>query len=259
MNRPNGIAVFDDLMFVVERDNARIQVISLPGLESVGFVGDGLLVRPYGIAGFSPSPGVFELYVTDNYETADEEIPPDSELGRRVHHYRVSIGQAGVESSLVKAFGDTTGAGVLRKVESIAVDPERGVLLIAEELEGQSEFREYSLDGRYREKSLGEGRFPGEAEGIVLYACDGGEGYWIATDQSHTTNTFHVFDRKSYDWLASFTGSEIRNTDGIALTQTAFGPFSAGAFFAVHDDGGVGAIDWQTIADATGLRADCVN
>ena len=30
-NRPNGITVFGDLVFVVERDNRRVQVLSLPG------------------------------------------------------------------------------------------------------------------------------------------------------------------------------------------------------------------------------------
>ncbi|HST60286.1 MAG TPA: hypothetical protein VLK84_16385 [Longimicrobium sp.] len=49
----------------------------------------------------------------------------------------------------------------------------------------------------------------------------------------------------------------MRNTDGVALTQTGFGPFPASAFYAVHDDGNVAAFSWSAIADALGLRKDC--
>ena len=40
-----------------------------------------------------------------------------------------------------------------------------------------------------------------------------------------------------------------RNTDGIAITQTAFGPFKKGAFYAVHDDGNIAAFDLADIAE----------
>ena len=56
----------------------------------------------------------------------------------------------------------------------------------------------------------------------------------------------------------SFRGPMVRNTDGVALTQVGFGPFPAVAFYAVHDDGNVAAFSWSAIADALGLRKDCV-
>jgi 3-phytase len=256
-DRPNGIAVAGDLLLVVERDNARLQVLSLPDFNSLGmFASD--LIRPYGIAAFESGDGQVEVYITDNYETEDEQIPPDSELDHRVHHYRLMLGDGTIDAELVAVFGDTTGPGVLRKVESIAADPDRGILLIAEEMEGVSEYREFNLDGQYLGRSLGAGHFPNEAEGIVLYTCDDGSGYWIATDQSYTENVFHVFDRVSFDYLRTFSAETVSNTDGTAISQSAFGPFAAGAFFAVHSDGGVGALDWKTIAEATGLRDDCV-
>ncbi len=46
--------------------------------------------------------------------------------------------------------------------------------------------------------------------------------------------------------------------DGVALTQTSFGPFPAGAFYAVHNDGNIAAFSWAEIAAALGLRSDCV-
>jgi len=46
----------------------------------------------------------------------------------------------------------------------------------------------------------------------------------------------------------------VLNTDGIALTSAAFGPFAAGAFYAVHDDGNTVGIDWAAIAEALAYR-----
>jgi 3-phytase len=43
----------------------------------------------------------------------------------------------------------------------------------------------------------------------------------------------------------------------VALTQRRFGPFSAGAFYASHLDGGVSAMGWAEIAAALRLRDDC--
>ena len=42
---------------------------------------------------------------------------------------------------------------------------------------------------------LGEGLFPHQAEGVILYACSDTAGYWLATDQDLTMHTFRVFDR----------------------------------------------------------------
>lgn len=57
--------------------------------------------------------------------------------------------------------------------------------------------------------------------------------------------------------LGTFTGAVTANTDGIALTQRAFGPFPAGALYAVHDDGNVAAFSWAASAEPLGLRTDC--
>ena len=256
LERPNGVAAIADLLFVVERDNARIQVFSLPGLESLGTFGEEELTRPYGIAAWLDDQGRVELYVTDNYELEEDVIPPDSALGERVEHFRAWVEGGELRHEHVRTFGDTTGPGVLRKVETIAVDPANDRVVIAEELEPDSHWKIYSLDGRFSEV-FGRGYFPHEAEGLALYACPDG-GYWIATDQDEETNTFHVFDRESLEHVGSFTGATTRNTDGVALTQRSFGPFPAGAFYAVHNDGNIAAFSWAEIAGALGLRTDCV-
>jgi 3-phytase len=187
----------------------------------------------------------------------DESVPPDSLLGERVRQYRVTVAGSGVRAEPVRAFGDTSGPGVLKVVESIAVDPPNQRLLIAEELETGSHIKVYTPEGKFTGQIIGKGLFPHQAEGIILYACGDTAGYWVATDQAMTVNTFHVFDRRTLRHLGSFRGDSTLNTDGIALTQRGFGGFPSGAFYAVHNDGNVAAFSWAAIADALRLRKDC--
>lgn len=258
LDRPNGVRAIDDLLLVVERDNGRIQAFSLPDLASLATFGEAELRRPYGIAAYEDAEGRIDLYVTDNYELVEDQIPPDSALHERVEQFRVWMENGSLRHEHVRTFGDTTGPGVLRKVETIGVDAANDRVVIAEELEPDSHWKIYHLDGRFSGEVFGRGYFPQEAEGLALYACSDGGGYWIATDQGMEQNTFHVFDRRTFEHLGAFTGATTRNTDGVALSQTGFGPFPAGAFYAIHNDGNIAAFSWAEIAGSLGLRTDCV-
>jgi 3-phytase len=258
MERPNGVAVIDDLALVVERDNHRVQVFRLPSFESLGVFGDSLLRKPYGIAVYpSAEPGAYVAYVTDNYEIVEDSVPPDSLLGERVRQFRVAVSGGRTSAELMATFGDTSGPGVLKVVESIAADVPNNRLLIAEELETASHIKVYTLDGKFTGQIIDSGLFPNQAEGIILYACGDTAGYWITTDQGMESNTFHVFDRQTLEHVGSFQGEQTLNTDGIALTQRGFGRFPSGAFYAVHNDGNVAAFSWEAIAEALELRKDC--
>jgi 3-phytase len=258
LDRPNGIAVIDDLAIVVERDNHRVQVFRMPEFKSLGTFGDSLLRVPYGLTVFADGePGSYVVYVTDNYEMPDESVPPDSLLGERVRQFRLTVRDGRAAAQPVRAFGETSGPGVLRVVESIAADVPHNRLLIAEELEGGSLIKEYTLEGKFTGRTVGVGLFPHQAEGIILYACGDTAGYWITTDQDLSVNTFHAFDRVTLAHVGSFRGKTTLNTDGIALTQRGYGTFENGAFFAVHNDGNVAAFSWAAIADALKLRKDC--
>jgi 3-phytase len=256
--RPNGVAILGDLLWVVERDGQRVQVLRLPDFTPLGAYGTGDLVKPYGVTVVAREDSVFRTWITDSYELVEDSVPPDSALGRRVREYEVRIRGDQAVATLVRTFGDTGGAGTLRVVESIMADAANDRLMIAEELEGQSQLKVYSLEGRFTGDTVPQRFFPNQAEGIVLYACGDTAGYWIATDQGKVVNTYHLFDRMTLQHVGSFGSPTILNTDGIAITQRAFPGFPAGALFAVHDDGGVAAISWAVIADATGARKDCV-
>ena len=197
--------------------------------------------------------GDYRVYVSDNYETADEQIPPLAELNRRIHVYRLSVTAKAAEARFEQAFGATEGLGVLNIVESIWGDAENGRLLIADEEEFQQRnLKVYDLDGKFLERRVGAGVFHFQPEGISLYACADGSGWWFTTDQGKQENFFHLFERKSLEYRGSFSGKVVLNTDGIWLTQTPMPGYPHGAFYAVHDDGNVGVFDLGEVLDTVG-------
>jgi 3-phytase len=261
-NRPNGVAVHGDLLFVVERDNRRVQVLSLPGLEPLGTFGEAELRAPYGIWIHETEPGELEVYVTDSfmYGARFDQVPPLAELAQRIRRYRVQAG--GGDGRLRVAhggtFGDVTPAAALHVVESIAGDPENDRLLIADEDEKRpSTLREYTFSGRYTGRSLPQDAFAAQAEGVALWSCAGGSGYWIAVDQLAPLTIFHLFDRTTLAPRGSFRGTVTAHTDGVALHAASTPSFPGGALFAVHDDRAVAAFDLRDVVRTLGLPAGC--
>lgn len=238
-DRPNGIWVADDMVFVVERDNHRIQVLTLYEFKFVGFIGEDKLIYPYGISIYKDN-GKYQVYITDNYENEQatndlEEIPADSLLGKRVLHYTMTIENGIGQSEFVRYIGETTKKGAIRITESIFTDPIHNILLLAEEDERNTHIKIYSLDkGEYTGKTIGEGMFNYQAEGIALIDCGNGEGFWICTDQYTGDNTF-------------FKSGATQNTDGIWLTQEFYQGFPKGSLIAVNNDGGIGIYDLQML------------
>jgi len=262
-NRPNGIFVADDLLFVVERDNRRVQVLRLPGFEPIGSFGEGDLKQPYGMWLRATAPGRYDALVTDAYmdgpNALGEDItPPPSDLGARLKRYALEIDATGVRARLDGTVGDTSEDGAIRIPESVWGDVMHERLLIAEEdtVTGTA-LREYGLDGRYRGRTIGRDLFKAQAEGIALWSCTDGSGYWIATDQFKDRSLFHVFDRQTLRHLGAFAGKKVGNTDGIWLHAGATKRFPQGVFYAVHDDMAVGAFDWRDIARALSLDEHC--
>jgi 3-phytase len=251
--RPNGIAVVDDLVFVVERDRARVQALGLPDFAPLGSFGGDVLERPYGITVLPLDDDRYLLFVTDNYRGFLGANPPDRALGRRVHRFEVTVSGGTLTARHAGAFGETDGPGVVRVAESVLADAAHARLFVAEEEPRQSAVRVYGLDGRYAGRDVPASLFPNQAEGLALAACTDGAGYVVATDQHPERSVFHVFDRATLAYRGAFAGRTVANTDGVALTLHPFGPFARGAFFAVDDDAAVAAFDWGAVLDALGL------
>jgi len=258
-DRPNGIAIFGDLAFVVERDNHRVQVLRLPDFSHVAMVGADQLQVPYGVWVHETAPGTLEVLVTDSFmgDFRTRTLPPMQQLDQRVKRFEVSLPlDGGLSWRLAGAFGDTTEAGALRMVESIAGDPLHQRLLIADEdLRAGSTLREYSLQGRYLGRSLPV--FEYDAEGIALWDCGLDGGYWIAADQLRPT-VFRIFERADLEPVASFSGRRVANTDGLAVYTAGTARFPDGALFAIHDDRAVAAFDLRDVVGGLGLSPRCL-
>jgi 3-phytase len=253
--RPNGIFVADDLVFVVERDNRRVQVLALPSLQPLGHFGEAQLQAPYGLWVKKADQG-YEVLVSDAYMDG-EAVPPPAQLDRRFKRYHVRTA-GGFRAEHLGDFGDTDADGAIRIPESIWGDAGNGALLLSEEdqLAG-TQLKVYGPDYRYAGKTIGQGLFKAQAEGIALWQCPDGSGYWIATDQFKDRSLFHVFDRRDFSHKGAFAGNTTANTDGVWLNQGATKQFPDGVFYAVHDDQGVAAFDWRAIAAALDLRVRC--
>lgn len=249
-SRPNGISVHGDLVFVVERDNHRVQVLGLPDFRPLGHFGGAELVKPYGL--WVEGTGVSgTVWVTDNHD-----LGPERGLDHRLHRFRWDLADGRITGRHAGSFGDTTGPGTLDVVESVFGDPAHDRLLLSEEDLNQSCLKVYDLKGAYGGRDAGRGVFTSQVEGIALWDQGAGTGWWVVSDQDKQHNCFRVFDRVSLDYLGAFRGPLTSNTDGVWLTPVAFGPFPSGAFFAVHDDGNVSAFDLGAIAVALGLKLD---
>jgi 3-phytase len=257
-DRPNGVFVIDDYLFVVERDNRRVQLFALPRFEPLLTFGAETLRKPYGIW-VRASANDFDVWITDSYETPLGTTPPLAELTERIKRFTVERRGSRWSARLVAQIGDPTPAGALRIVESIWGDETHDRVLIAEEDESYaSELKVYTLSGRFTNRTLGRDRFAAQAEGIALYTCRDGSGYWITTAQGKEHTVFHLFERASLNYAGAFRGERVANTDGIWLQgPTTSGRFPAGVLYAVHDDQGVVAFDWREIARALGIAERC--
>ncbi|MEB1261197.1 phytase [Xanthomonas campestris pv. campestris] len=258
LDRPNGISVVDDLVFVVERDNRRVQVFSLPDFKPLAAFGQDELREPYGLW-VRKHNGGYEVVVSDNYMSpANKDTPPPlAELGQRFRRYQLQTTGQGWNATLTQSFGDTTEAGAVRIAESVFGDEANARLMIAEEdVAVGTQLREYGMDGRYLGRNVGTGLFKAQAEGMTLLQCADGSGYWIATDQFKDRSVFQVFDRQSLAPVGAFAGRVTANTDGVWLDQHGDARFPGGVFYALHDDQAVAAFDWRDIARTLRLK-DC--
>ena len=261
LSRPNGIATIDDrFAFVVERDNHRVQMFSLPDFTPLLAFGQEQLQQPYGLW-VRPLDGGYDVLVSDAYRAGEDArgdaiVPPLEQLDHRFQRYQVRQADGQWAATATGAFGDTSAAGAIRVPESLFGDADNNRLLVAEEdVPTGTRLREYDLQGKYLGRDVGAGNYVAQAEGIALMRCGDGSGWWIASDQFADRTVFHLFDRRSLAHVGSFAGEATGLTDGVWLDERGDARFPQGAFYASHLDQGVAAFDWRDIVTALELPA----
>lgn len=251
--RPHDMAVVDDLLLVAERDNGRVQILELPSLEWVGFLGVEELEVPYGI-GILPTTdgrGGYDVYVGDNYAATGGDL---TALARRIKRFRVGDLHDSTSTVFVGAFGDTTREGALFRVEVLTGDPEDEILLVAESASG--EVKVYSREGSFLRTWRGGRSQKFEPEALALVRCPG-KTYLMTSEDEFSMSIFRIFDPGSLELLGAFVGAATTNSDGLVADLRPLPNFPGGAVFASNDDRSVVAFSWLEIERATSLPSSC--
>lgn len=242
LRRPNGIWAGPNFLLVVERDNHRVQGFTLPDFKPMGTLGDGDLIKPYGLTCYRDQSGAYQLYVTDDYD-----LGPNRSAKARVKQYRIDPSHGHLHGEKLGEFGESEGPGLLFKVESIIADPAYNRLFVAVEKGPNPGIKVYDLNGAFTGEELDTKHFHGEPEGIAIYPTGPKTGFIVTTDQQHPYTVFHIYDRQNLRHLTQFRGNVTANTDGIAVTSWSTDAFSEGGLWAIHDDQALAAFDWRTI------------
>ena len=203
---PNGVTTINDqFVLVTERDNKQVAVFN-SSMDFLGTFGNDELRSPYGITFYKQEDGLYKVLVTDSYEYNN---PRED----RILTWDFTIDNESFNVSSASVLGNQT----LYQVESIYADQHYQTLLVAEEM--QEHHKVMALDlmtGEVKKEDLGNFKRGNDPEGIALVINKDNNGYWICTEQSKTDNRFHLYDRKTLEYMNTMYLDNVSYTDGIA-------------------------------------------
>jgi len=203
---PNGIATINDqFVLVTERDNKQIAVFN-SSMDFLGTFGNNELRSPYGITIYKQEDNLYKVLVTDSYEYNNPREDRILSWNFTIENKEFSVGTATV-----------LGNPTLYQVESIQADKHYQTLLVAEEMKEHHKIMALDLiSGEVIKEDLGNFNRGNDPEGIALVANPDNSGYWICTEQSKTDNRFHLYDRKTLEYITTMYLDNVSYTDGIA-------------------------------------------
>ena len=203
---PNGVTTINDqFVLVTERDNKQVAVFN-SSMDFLGTFGNDELRSPYGITFYKQEEGLYKVLVTDSYEYNN---PRED----RILTWDFTIDNESFNVSSATVLGNPT----LYQVESIYADQHYQTLLVAEEMKEHHKVMALDLmTGEVKKEDLGNFNRGNDPEGIALVINKDNNGYWICTEQSKTDNRFHLYDRKTLEYMNTMYLDNVSYTDGIA-------------------------------------------
>ena len=203
---PNGVTTINDqFVLVTERDNKQVAVFN-SSMDFLGTFGNDELRSPYGITFYKQEEGLYKVLVTDSYEYNN---PRED----RILTWDFTIDNESFNVSSASVLGNPT----LYQVESIYADQHYQTLLVAEEMKEHHKVMALDLmTGEVKKEDLGNFNRGDDPEGIALVINKDNNGYWICTEQSKTDNRFHLYDRKTLEYMNTMYLDNVSYTDGIA-------------------------------------------
>ena len=203
---PNGVTTINDqFVLVTERDNKQVAVFN-SSMDFLGTFGNDELRSPYGITFYKQEEGLYKVLVTDSYEYNN---PRED----RILTWDFTIDNESFNVSSASVLGSPT----LYQVESIYADQHYQTVLVAEEMKEHHKVMALDLmTGEVKKEDLGNFNRGNDPEGIALVINKDNNGYWICTEQSKTDNRFHLYDRKTLEYMNTMYLDNVSYTDGIA-------------------------------------------
>lgn len=187
-NRPNGITILGDYLFVIERYNKRCQVFDMKQKKSIAFFGFKKLENPYGITGLIYE-NQYIIFITDN------ELDVILKFNLKINNNEIQK----IKSSV---FIELPGASL----ESILVDDKNQRLLVANE--NKKKIKIFDYDGILINEITNI--FEGDPGGIAMTNDN-----YIFTDQTDNKTYLHIYDKQNIKYQYSYNNSLLSNTDSI--------------------------------------------
>ena len=203
---PNGVTTINDqFVLVTERDNKQVAVFN-SSMDFLGTFGNDELRSPYGITFYKQEDGLYKVLVTDSYEYNNPREDRILTWDFTIDNESFNVSPAGV-----------LGNPTLYQVESIYADQHYQTVLVAEEMKEHHKVMALDLmTGEVKKEDLGNFNRGNDPEGIALVINKDNNGYWICTEQSKTDNRFHLYDRKTLEYMNTMYLDNVSYTDGIA-------------------------------------------
>ena len=203
---PNGVTTINDqFVLVTERDNKQVAVFN-SSMDFLGTFGNDELRSPYGITFYKQDDNHYKVLVTDSYEYNNPKEDRILTWDFAIENDEFTVGSATV-----------LGNPTLYQVESIQADKHYQTLLVAEEMKEHHKIMALDLmTGEVIKEDLGYFNRGNDPEGIALVINKDNNGYWICTEQSKTDNRFHLYDRKTLEYMNTMYLDNVSYTDGIA-------------------------------------------
>ncbi len=251
INQPNGISIVDNYLFITGRGDKKVHVSKLPEFRYIGSFGENILSEPFGISVSSDKiNNQFFIFITDV-----KVKPVKSDYKSQVHKFSAKIDNDRIFTDLIRTFNSSVENGKLLDVESIIFDSGLNRIYIADESTKKRNVKVYQSNGDFLGKTIGDGIIKYEPEGIAIYTCGNYEGYLLVVDQHDEDNAVHVFNRKTLDWIDSFSIEKTKNTDGIYITQKQLPNFPMGALYIVNNDSNVTAVSWEELVGELNINS----
>ena len=245
-----------DIAVVTERNEGRLRVYSVPGMNSVDG-GTGIPVFAgeadrscMGIGLYKrPADGAIFAIVSRK----------DGPSGSYLWQYRLQDNGSGViTGTFVRSFGLFSGE---KEIESVCVDDELGYVYYSDERAG---IRKYHADPDHPEADIqlaffGSGDFSGDMEGISIYDSGDGTGYIIVSDQE--ANDFIIYSREGSEteihshYKIKIIRVKAIKSDGNDVTHMELSSlYPGGLFVAMSDNRTFHYYSWEQFATAPGRQ-----